>query len=273
MKNARPKWIRKTQVLKSVWKWKEYIKKLQAEITALKAQLPTSLFGYDDLKRNDTASKYYSGFSYQKFDASWSFLSPEVSQLPIWQGNETKLCPGNKHWRQKPKAKDQLFLTLTRLRGGYLLKDLTFRTGLSEGWISQIIITWIQFVYVKFKYLNIFPSGQITARKGLPACFEKFQNIRLIIDRMEINMRNLQDYREQGNTYSAYKSHNTYTFFLLVLCPQEGFVSCPPHLKAPSVIGSFFDNTTSWNYSRKVMLLWLIVVLMFVICVSQRNAR
>ncbi|XP_015123607.1 uncharacterized protein LOC107045759 [Diachasma alloeum] len=203
-----------------------YIKELQAKITALETELGKCRFGYDESRQNKIAFEFYTGLTYGQFDALWSFLNPEASRLQIWRGKDTPLQPQKKHHKQKLNARDQLVLTLVRLRSGLLLKDLALRTGLSESSISKIIVTWIQFIYLKFKNLNVFPSRHMTSKKGLPACFQQFKNIRVIIDGMEINTQRPQDYREQGNTYSAYKAHNTHKF-LIGIVPTGGicFVS------------------------------------------------
>ncbi|XP_015127791.1 uncharacterized protein LOC107048869 [Diachasma alloeum] len=192
-----------------------YIKKLQAEITELRMQLENNSFGYDEQQRNESAFKFYTGFNYQQFDVLWNILNPEASNLRIWKGNDTPLIAKQRYSKRKISQKDQLFLTLTRLRCGFLLEDLSFRTGLSYSWISRIIGTWIQFLYQKFKDRNAFPPREITSKKGLPECFEKFKNLRVVVEVMEVSMQRPQDYKKQGIPQSA----NNVRKFLIGVVP------------------------------------------------------
>ena len=53
---------------------------------------------------------------------------------------------------------NQLFLTLVKLRLNLMLKDLSFRFGLSVTQISRYLTTWICFLYHHLKEIDWMPS-------------------------------------------------------------------------------------------------------------------
>ena len=76
---------------------------------------------------------------------------------------------------------NEFFLVLCRLKVGLLEEDLSLRFGVSQSVVSQIINTWIKFIYFRFKELDVFPSKEIV-KLHLPECFcKKYSTTTLII--------------------------------------------------------------------------------------------
>lgn len=104
-------------------------------------------------------------------------------------------------------------MTLVRLRTGLLITDIACRFDISTATVSDIVTTWTQFLYLRFKRLEsqMFPSRH-ALKEHLPKCFKNrmFRNIRSIIDCTEFHVETPRDFGRQGNLYSSYKSHTTY---------------------------------------------------------------
>ena len=65
-------------------------------------------------------------------------------------------------------AKDELVFMLVRLCHGWMLKELSFETGVSEAYIRRIFTTWIQLLYIKFSALK---------KRSCIALWNTYQNI------------------------------------------------------------------------------------------------
>ena len=53
---------------------------------------------------------------------------------------------------------NEFFLVLCRMQCGLMELDLASRFGLSQATVSRIVLTWINFLYYKFKETPIWPS-------------------------------------------------------------------------------------------------------------------
>lgn len=210
------------------------IKELQEEITLLKeknrmekekrkSKVKNGFMRIESSKETKKF-RFYTGLTYEQFLVLWQFLGlPTENTLQTWlsqsRTDSNVVRQGDK--RKSLSLENQLFLTLVRLRSGLLVQDLSYRFGVSVSQVSKIVTTWVQLIYVQFKKIDIFPTAEATRKKGLPKAFRKFKNIRTIIDGFEIGMQRSNDYRQQGNTYSSYKSRNTVKF-LVGIVPTGG---------------------------------------------------
>ena len=114
-------------------------------------------------------------------------------------------------------------MTLCRLRLGLFEEDLADRFGIHVSTVSQIFITWVNFLYQKFKQILLWPSrSQI--QQHMPDCFcKKYPTTRTIVDATEIRVVQPSDPIEQQQTFSHYK--NTNTFKALIGITPSGAVS------------------------------------------------
>ena len=132
-------------------------------------------------------------------------------------------------------SKNQLFLTLVKLRLNLKLKDLSVRFQLSMAQASRYITTWICFLYHHFKEIDWLPSVQ-QVWATLPSGFkEKYPTTFAIIDGSEVFIETPSDLRMQSSTWSQYKHHNTVKF--LVGCTPNGAVC----FISPVFVGSISD--------------------------------
>jgi len=111
-------------------------------------------WGLDDVKDDDVKFKFYTGLRYSQFLALWEFLGPAADKLVHWNriqkgniktaGKSPTKCPGPS---RKLAPQNELFRTLVRLRCGLLNKDLGYIFGISESCVSDIVTTWVQFLF------------------------------------------------------------------------------------------------------------------------------
>ena len=77
---------------------------------------PDTNLSLNSLKDNDSKMKLFTGLTYYQFLALFNFLGESVNDLTYWDGNDDK--ESSKKGTRKLTPKEELFLTLTRLRRG-----------------------------------------------------------------------------------------------------------------------------------------------------------
>jgi len=141
----------------------------------------------------------------------FQFLGPAVAVLSYDPSkvikDATKACAlGNPHILT---PLNEFFLMLCRLKLGLPEQDLAFHFHVSQPTVSRIFITWINFLFVKFKEVPIWPCRQ-TVDKYMPASFQAlYPTTRCIIDATEIFIQMPLNPTAQQLTFSSYKNHNT----------------------------------------------------------------
>lgn len=150
----------------------------------------------ENFKDNPNAISYYTGFSdYDQFMTFFYCLGPCVDELDY-------KC-------SVLESKDQLFLTLMKLRQAKEDFELSLFFQVSTSTVSRIVITWINFMYFQLKELNFWPSEDIV-QDFMPVNFaEKFPSTRVILDATEIPIQKPSDVNSQSVTWSNYKHRNT----------------------------------------------------------------
>ncbi len=201
---------------------KREIKSLKCKVLSCKEIEQLKNFSIAYVEGNDNKCRFYTGLTWKQFLCLWRFLGPSTENLKYYRGekgrkqnqNQSELSPMKKTGRGRPcllSHKDQLLLTLMRLRHGLLNTDLAYRFGVSESVVTITVTTWIQFLYLQFGRLrnDMFPPRQ-HIKSMLPACFRRYRNIRTIIDCTEFRVQTASNFEQQGNLYSSYKSHTTF---------------------------------------------------------------
>jgi hypothetical protein len=186
---------------------------LLAEITDLKNKLREEKMLFSKLNNTNnilvalfedkSKFKFYTGLQKEHFNILWKFLGPASFnlKLPNQKGiADTKIEP-----------RQQLILTLIRLRMDFPLQDMKHRYHLCTELISRIYNTWIQFMYVKFSELkaNMFVKREF--HKPLPKAFQNplLRNTRIVLDCTEFMTESSRNLSQQGNMFSSYKHHTT----------------------------------------------------------------
>lgn len=151
-------------------------------------------------------AKYFIGLYPGQFEILLDFLGPAKFSLQYWYGNRKseKNCvgvAGSKPGQNgRITIREELFITLLRLRRGFALKTIAYICNVSESVVSRIFNTWIQFMFLQFKEMKylMFPSRKIL-KPVLPKVFKSFKNIRCSIDCTEFFVQTPRNYSQQGN--------------------------------------------------------------------------
>ena len=209
------------------------IEVLEAENAQLKSEPQKAYFQLEDIEHDDNLVRFYTGFvSFSIFIAFFEFLGPVVNHLNYWGSKE---CIRKRQRKRKLDPKNQLFLTLVKLKLNLKVKDLGFCFGLSMSQVSRYITTWICFLYHHLKEIDWIPKVE-QVKGTLPSSFhDKFPTTYAIIDGSEIFIETPSDLQMQSSTWSQYKHHNTAKF--LVACTPNGSIA----YISPVYVGSISD--------------------------------
>ena len=138
-----------------------HIDDLENSNKSLKSQLINLTFSIDQFSSSDKDVAYYTGFqSFNMFQKLWQYLEEKANHLIHWQGKETIISSTSPSysWERKLQPIDELFLCLVRLRLGLQILDLAFRFSISDASVSRIFTTWINFLCLEFKAIDVPPS-------------------------------------------------------------------------------------------------------------------
>ena len=108
---------------------------------------------------------------------------------------------------------------LIRLRLNLLERDLAIRFGVHESTISRTFTRWINYLYLTFGGLPLWPTWEKVER-SMPECFkEAYPSTFCIFDATELFCETPSSLSLQSQSYSNYKSH----------CTHKGLVAVSPH--------------------------------------------
>ena len=195
---------------------KERVAQLEHECEGLKARQP---FKLRNISADDIKVRFYTGFSsmaalmvcFNFFCASTFF----VNTLNYWCSTSASGAPEHqiKSTKGRPRLLsplEEFFLVLVRLRLGLFEQDLAYRFGISQSTVSRIFYTWINFLFLQFKQIPLWPPKALII-SHMPKVFkEKYPSTRVIIDATEIFVQQPAIPELQQLTFSNYKKHNTY---------------------------------------------------------------
>ena len=113
-------------------------------------------------------------------------------------------------------------LTLVRLRRNFDVKHLMCLFKTSEGTVTNTILTWINYMYIKLGSLCIWPDASQVKINMPNSMKEKFPNVKCIIDCVEFKIVVPSSLVLHKMMYSDYKSHITVKG-LVGITPGGGF--------------------------------------------------
>ncbi|XP_062567690.1 uncharacterized protein LOC134229923 [Saccostrea cucullata] len=177
----------------------------------IQCEIPTfGKLSVESLMNNDKIINFYTGFQdYNHFMMFFHCLGPSVGEL-------TYQC-------SLLHPKDQLFMTLIKLRQDKEDLELSMLFNVSESTVSRIIITWINFMYFQLKEINIWPAPAVI-HEYMPQDFNsKFPNTRVILDATEIPIERPSHVNCQSVTWSNYKHKNTLK--TMIGCSPKGAIT------------------------------------------------
>ena len=171
------------------------------------------VFCIDQISQDDKLMQYYTGFSYNTFNKIYKFLVPL---------EDTIMPPINNITTKAMNYKNQLFLTFCKLRNNFDLQDLCFRFGITKQSAGVIFSTWINFMFLRFGEVPIWPHRDVIAQHMPKKYSEEFPSTFAILDCTEIKIQKPSSLKAQSQTYSDYKSANTVK--ALVAIDPKGFL-------------------------------------------------
>ena len=135
----------------------------------------------DVVLKDRKSTKIFTGLFPDQFEVLLNFLGPAVHNLKYWDskgndngaGEEKGTKAGPSRWFT---PREELFITLLRLRRGFSLQAIAYIFEVSASLVSKIFITWIQFIFLQFKAMQVpmFPSKDIL-KATLPKVFYNFR--------------------------------------------------------------------------------------------------
>ena len=181
---------------------KEELSKLTSQLENMKRQnelLQSQLFNIERFRNNDSAINFYTGFpNWNTFMAVIKFMDPGDSgeNIRYWLSlnihvsadfyEKTGETESKKGRSRTLRPIDEYFLVLCRLRQGFREEHLAHLFQISTSTVSRILITWINFMYLKLGQINIWPSRDVID-KTMPEDFKvKYRSTRAIIDCTEV---------------------------------------------------------------------------------------
>lgn len=171
---------------------------------------------------SDEDITFYTGFpSYDVFMATYNYLNPGQNgeNIRFWRSVSNDVDP--EYYEREPElgvgpgrprtlnAKEEFFLVMCRLRQGFPERHLGHLFDISQSTVSRIVISWVNFMYLMFGQLNIWPSRKVV-NDNMPQDFKgKYPNTRAIIDCTEIKCQMPSSLLLNSELFSSYKNHTT----------------------------------------------------------------
>nr|XP_049693818.1 uncharacterized protein LOC126054061 [Helicoverpa armigera] len=150
---------------------------------------------------NAAEVQFYTGFQdYEHIKFIFSIFGDEVNCLKYYPQLKTLKVPFL-------NPCDQFLLVLIKLRRNMLFTELAFRSKIDKTVLSNIFITWINYLYCKLKELNVWVPKQCIDKNM--KYYGKINPCTVIVDCTEIKIEKPKNPLTQQLTYSTCKLANT----------------------------------------------------------------
>ena len=150
--------------------------------------------------------------------------------IKYWQGKksaQTMSYEGTRRRKPGPKRSltrlQEMVLTLARLRTGMPVWMLAHMFDISDTTVIEIFTTWIKILSKITAPLRRWPHKESIKKHMPPSIKKDYPNTTVIIDCSEFYIQKPRNPTTQSQTYSSYKSHNTYKS-LLGISPSGSFI-------------------------------------------------
>ncbi|KXJ29340.1 uncharacterized protein LOC110249334 [Exaiptasia diaphana] len=141
------------------------------------------------------------------FDSDKTTDSSEDSQL-VDSENTDDLLETNARDHKLP-VEDEFLMFMMKLKLGLTNLDLAIRFYISQGRVSNLVNSWLIYLYTFFGKLKIWPHRDVIIEQ-MPSKFkEEYPSTMIIIDCTELKIECPSSLLKQSETYSNYKSTNT----------------------------------------------------------------
>ena len=148
----------------------------------------------------DNASlKFYTGLeNFDKFEYVLRSLGPAVYQLNYFH-----------HVQPNLSIEDQYFCVLIKLRQHKTNFQLSSLFHVSEATITNIFVTWLNFMDVEWSEVDWWPSSELVKFFSPKDFRSKYPSTRLIVDGTECPIMKPREPNVQQASFSTYKNRNT----------------------------------------------------------------
>lgn len=149
-------------------------------------------------------------------------------------------------------TREEVFLTLMKLRLGLTEKDLAARFKIAQSTVSTIFKTWVRLL-AKVLGCLIFVPDQESLNATCPKRFDNAKHVSQIIDCFELFIETPKSLELQKLTWSEYKHHNTVKFLIGCLPNSNvSFLSCsyPGTISDKRIVkeSNFLDTCPKYSY-------------------------
>lgn len=168
----------------------------------------------DKYIKSDEKVNTYTGLpSVKALEDLVGLVTPFATNMQYWRGSHSHIA------RQEPQntksgparkltIKEELVMTLMKLRLGLINDLLGDIFGVSSSTVSQIFNTYIRMLSKLLKPLIFWPSKE-KIQDHLPKDLHNYPNLRVTIDCTEVFIDRPRHLELQAQTWSDYKKHNT----------------------------------------------------------------
>lgn len=157
------------------------------------------IINFEMLMKDDKALHFYSGLeNSSKLTCVFQSLGPAAYKLNYFYGQI-----------HKPKVEDQFLLVLMKLRQNKCNYELGIMFGITEKDVYNIFVTWIRFMSLQWREINLWPSKDLVKFYSPDNFFDKFPDTRVIVDGTECPVKQSKLPETQQATFSTYKNCNT----------------------------------------------------------------
>ena len=136
-------------------------------------------------------------------------LSLVLSCRQVKAGERRRSVGGGPKKESVFPLREQLFVTLMRLRRGLEEEVLADMLHVSQSTISRLLSTWISFLYLRLTSIPIWPTPEAVKRHLPPAFKSSYLNTFIIVDCSELRCEVPSSLPLQSQLYSSYKLHTT----------------------------------------------------------------
>lgn len=160
---------------------------------------PIRKLSIGDLSTDSKMLHYYTGLEdYSCFQFALSTLGPARFKLIYRNGTVPSISIEN-----------QFFVVLMRLRRYMPYIEIGYLMNIPEKMVSNIFITWINFMYNKWQLLDIWPHRDLVQFYSPDDFHSMFPTTRVILDGVEVPIKKPGNPRTQQFSWSSYKNRNT----------------------------------------------------------------
>jgi hypothetical protein len=173
---------------------------------------------------SDEFCNHYTGLpTIDVFKGILMFLNPGDNGENVVLYNNQEVKGDSQRGRPRTLSPlESVLLTLIRLRRNFDICHLSYLFQVSQSAVTNTILTWVNFMFVKFGSICIWPTREQVQAVMPQSMKDKFPNVRCIIDCVEFKVAVPGSLVIHKLMYSDYKSHTTVKV-LVGIAPGGGF--------------------------------------------------